>query len=335
MNSNIFYSLKLGLLALLMTGTLESLAGGSGGAIAPGSRTVAGSISEWQVPTAKFPRDPGVGLDGSIFFAIRSGDKIARFDPKTKRFQDWSLLVGTQPLGVLATRDGKVIFGGFGNGTIGELDPSTGRVKSIPIPSGDSNPYTLVLDDEDDVWFTLRKVGKVAKLDRISGQIVEYAVGDKPYSVVLDKRGHVWVTRMAADRVVRLDPKTGKLSEIQLGLGSQPRRTTVTPDGMLWVSLYGVGKVIKIDPVGAQVVKEYELPGGPNAGPYAMSSDAMGRIWVSEIQTDSVVLIDPRSEVMRVIKLPVKNSGVRNATIDSEGRYWYLSSHVGRLGVIE
>lgn len=334
MSWKILVNFSLGLLGLLIVMSAEAQAGGSG-AVTPGARAVLGSVSEWQIPTLKYPRDPGIGLDGSIYFAIRSGDKIARFDPSTKRFQEWSLLAGTQPLAVLAARDGKVIFGGFGNGTIGELDPATGRVKTIPIPSGDSNPYTLVLDDNDNVWFTLRKVGKVAKLDRASGLIVEYAVGDKPYSLALDKHGHVWITRMAADRIIHLDPKTSKLSEMQLSSGSQPRRTTVTPDGMLWVSLYGTGKVIKIDPGTHQVVKEYELPGGPNAGPYAINSDAMGRVWVSEIQTDSVVLIDPRGEPMRVIKLPTKDTGIRNAAIDGAGRYWYVGSHVGRLGVIE
>lgn len=335
MNAEYLPALKLGLLYLLASIAVESLAAGPGSGPTPGARVVAGTISEWQVPTVKYPRDPSIGLDGNIYFAVRMGDKIGRFDPTLKRFQEWNLMAGTQPVSTLMARDGKVVFGGFGNGTIGELDPSTGKVRIYPIPSGDSDPYTLTLDADDNVWFTLRKVGKVAKLERASGKITEYPIGEKPYSVSLDKRGNVWVTRIAADLIVRFDPRTGKLDELFLGLGSQPRRTTVTPDGIVWVSLYGAGKIVKIDPASMLVLKEYALPGGPNAGPYAIDADANGRIWVSEIQTDSVVLFDPRSEAFRVFKLPNKDSGIRKAAIDSAGRYWYVGSHVGKLGVIE
>lgn len=327
--------MKFWLLALIALVAFESLAAGSSGRVTPGAAVVSGRITEWQVPVPKYARDPSIGADGNVYFAVRSGDKIARFDPKLKRFRDWSVPVGTQPLGVVVARDGKVLFGGYGNGTIGEFDPNTGRLEVHLIPSADSNPYTLILDAEDNVWVTLRKVGKVAKLDRASGKITEYPIGDKPYSVALDHSGNVWVTRMSADRIVRLDPKSGKITEVLLGIGSQPRRTAVAPDGMLWVSLYGTGRLAKIDPMTSQVLREYELPGGPNAGPYAVNADASGRIWVSEIQTDSVVMLDPRSEVVRIFKLPTRDAGVRNAAIDSEGRYWYVSSQAGKLGVIE
>jgi virginiamycin B lyase len=335
MDFRLIHTLKLGLLALLALVTFESLAGGSNASATPGTRVVAGKITEWQVPVPKFVRDPAIGRDGNVYFAVRSGDQIARFDPKLKLFQDWNVPVGTQPLGVVVARDGKVLFGGFGNGTIGELDPSTGKIKIYLIPSADSNPYTLVLDGDDNIWFTLRKVGKVARLERASGKITEYPIGDKPYSVALDQSGNVWVTRMAADRIVRLEPKTGKVTELLLSSGSHPRRTAVAPDGMLWVSLYGTGKLLKIDPTVSRVIKEYALPGGPNAGPYAVNADANGRIWVSEIQTDSVIMLDPRSEEIRIFKLPTENTGIRNAAIDSEGLYWYVGSQAGKLGVIE
>jgi virginiamycin B lyase len=38
---------------------------------------------------------------------------------------------------------------------------------------------------------------------------------------------------------------------------------------------------------------------------------------------------------MRVFNLPSKDAGIRSAAIDAQGRYWYVGSHNGRLGVIE
>lgn len=329
------YSSKFWLFALIALAACESQAGGSNSSVTPGAKTVSGNISEWPVPTPKYARDPTIGPDGNVYFAVRAGDKIARFDPKSKRFQEWDVPAGMQPQGLVVARDGKVIFGGAGNSAIGELDPSTGKVKVYKIPSNDSDPYALVFDAEDNIWFTERKVGKLGKLERAGGKITEYPIGDKPYALSLDKRGVVWVTRKDADRVARFDPRTGQVTELLLGKGSQPRRTAVAPDGMLWVTLYGTGKLAKIDPAANRVVKEYELPGGPNAGPYAVNADADGHIWVSEIQTDNVIMLDPRSGAIRVFKLPTRDAGVRKAAIDAEGRYWYVGSHAGRLGVIE
>lgn len=77
------------------------------------------------------------------------------------------------------------------------------------------------------------------------------------------------------------------------------------------------------------------MPGGPNSGPYAVNLDAGGRVWVVEHQTDSVAILDPKSERFQLIRLPGKNLGIRNAAIDSRGRYWFTSSTAGKLGVIE
>jgi virginiamycin B lyase len=333
--STFMHTLSVWLFSLFAAAAGEALAGGLSSSVLPGARDISGKISEWPVPTHKYARDPAVGPDGNIYFAVRAGDKIARFEPKAKRFQEWGIPAGMQPRGLVVARDGKVLFGGAGNGAIGELDPTTGKTRIYKIPSGDSDPYTLVFDAADNIWFTERKAGRLAKFDRASGTITEYPIGENPYALSVDKRGIIWVTRREADRLVRFDPKTLQTTELSTGKGSQPRRTALAPNGKLWVTLYGTGKLAKIDTAANRVAKEYTLPGGPNAGPYAVNVDADGRVWVSEIQTDNVVILDPRNDAIRVIKLPTKDTGVRKAAIDADGRYWYVGSHAGKLGVIE
>lgn len=328
-------TLKFRLFTLIALGACVAIAAGADNGSNAGARTISGQVAEWPVPTPKFARDPAVGPDGSVYFAVKRGDRIARFEPNSRLFKEWDIPAGMVPRGLVVARDGKVIFGGAGNSAIGELDPSSGKVKLYKLPSRDGDPYTLVQDAEDNIWFTERKAGRLGKLTRATGKITEYLIGDDPYGLALDRRGNVWVTRKAADRLTKFDPKSGQLTDLLLEKGSQPRRAATAPDGMLWVALYGKGKLAKIDPETNRVVKEYEMPGGPNAGPYAMNVDATGRIWSSEIQTDSVILLNPLSEAIRVFKLPTRDTGIRNATIDASGRYWYVGSASGRLGVIE
>jgi len=83
-----------------------------------------------------------------------------------------------------------------------------------------------------------------------------------------------------------------------------------------------------------KVVKEYQLPAG-DAGPYAVTVDGGGMVWINEINTDTVVRFDPKTEQMRVVQLPSNNVGIRKMVTDAQGRLWYMGSHNGRLGVVE
>ena len=324
----------ISLLAVLFS--VAALAGGSNYRVAPGARIISGKITEWVVPTRQYPRDPVVATDGSIYFALREGDRIARFDPKTQQFKEWRLRDGFRPNGVRIARDGKILFTGLGYGVIGELDPASGTVHEYATTAQISHPYTIILDPNgSSVWFTERTTGNVVKLDRPSGKLKSYKVGKDVYGLAIDARGDVWVSRLKDDKLTKLDPNTGRHTDIELPLGSIPRRLAISADGMLWVTYYGAGKLAKVDTVTNRILKVYILPGGPSSGPYAVNADAAGRIWVSEIQTDNIDVLDPRSETFQVFKLPSKGSGVRKAAIDTEGRYWYCASHSGKLGMIE
>jgi len=316
-----------------------ALGGGSNSAVVPGAREPAGKVSEWPLPTARFASDVTVAPDGSIFIAVASGNRIARFDPVKQVFKEWELPTGTTPYGLLSDREGRIWFSGNGNGTIGMLEPASGKIRQFKTPSGAGGPHTLVLDAGGDIWLTGQGGNYLARLERgqdgKSDRITDYKMPGGPIGLAVDAQGRIWVCRYGADRLGIFDPKTGKLGELALGTGSRPRHIAAAPDGSLWVTLYGKGRLAQIDPVANKVLGEYTLPAGPNAGPYAVTVDAAGKVWVNEIESDSVVRFDPTDGTMRVFNLPSKNAGIRNAVVDAQGRYWYIGSHNGRLGMIE
>ncbi len=315
---------------------LAAYAGGSNYGVAPGTiANIAGKVQEWPVPTPRFARDPAIAPDGSIFIAVMSGNKVARFDPKTQTFKEWDMPPGHRPHGLIVDRQGMVWTTGNGNGTIGKLDPATGKIVEYKTPSGRGGPHTLVInDDQSTIWFTMQSGDKVASLDTKSGAIREYASSGGPYGLSIDKAGNIWFCRMGEDKMGKLDPKTGRMSEVDTGRRSRPRRVATAPDGMLWVALYGNGKLAKLDPAAMKVLKTWDLPGN-DAGAYAVNTDGAGIVWVNEINTDTVVRFDPKTEQMRVVPLPSANVGIRKMAVDASGRLWYMGSHNGRLGVIE
>jgi virginiamycin B lyase len=321
---------------LLLAVPLVAHAGGSNYGITPGARPdLAGKVSEWPVPTPRFARDPAVAPDGSIYIAVMSGNKVARFDPKTQTFKEWDLPPGHHPHGLLVDRQGMVWTTGNGNGTIGRLDPASGRTTEFKTPSGGGGPHTLIItDDQSTIWFTMQSGNKVASLATRTGSIKEYPSSGGPYGLALDHAGNVWFCRMSDNKMGRLDPKSGQMTEVDMGSGSLPRRVAAAPDGMLWITLYGNGKLAKLDPVAMKVVKTYPLPAG-DGGPYAVTVDGGGMVWANEIKTDTVVRVDPKTERMRVVNLPSQNVGIRKMVVDASGRLWYMGSHNGRLGVVE
>lgn len=287
------------------------------------------------MPTPRFARDPAPGPDGNIYIAVMNGDKIARFDTSRRTFTEWDLPAGAQPHGLLVDKNGVVWYTGHGNGTIGRLDPATGRVIQYKAPSG-GDPHTLVIDDaQETIWFSVNGGNRIGRLDTKTGAITEYKASGRPYGIALDKRGNVWFCEIWSGKLGRLDPRTGTITELALDPDSQPRRIAAAPDGTLWATLYGKGKLIHVDPVAGRVLKEYALPAGPTGGPYAVNVDGAGVVWANEIQTDTVVRLDPGTGQMRVFALPSKGVGIRKMAVDAQGRLWYMGSHNGRLGVIE
>ncbi|NEX63475.1 Vgb family protein [Noviherbaspirillum galbum] len=314
-----------------------AMAGGSNYTIVPGVSSPSGKVSEWAVPTPRFARDPAAAPDGRIYIAVMHGNKLARFDPATRQFEEWDLPEGTRPHGLVVDEKGTVWMTGHGNGTLLEIPFADGkpvRMTAHKTPSG-GTPHTIIFDGREALWFTNQGADKVTRYERASGRMTEFDSRDGPYGLAMDKSGNVWFCQASGQRVGRIDAKTGKVTEIDFGKGSLPRRIAAAPDDTLWVARYGDGKLTHIDARSGKIIKSYEMPAGPSGNPYAVTVDGAGKVWANEIGTDTVTLFDPASEKFRVFDLPTKNEGIRKMVVDAKGRLWYMGSHSGKLGVVE
>lgn len=319
----------------LLLSCLCAVAASVTAAAPPGAlATIEGRVASWPIPAARAARDPKCDREGNVFIAIAGADRVARFDPKTRQFREWPLPAGSKPHGIAIGESGKVYFASNAEGWIGELDVVTGALRRFPTSSASSRLYSTALDSEGNLWATARE-GRLVRLTIASGTVTEYAMDGEPYGVVVDGEGVVWVTLLEADKVTSFDPRTRKRTDISFPAGSKPRGLDVAKEGALWVSLYGSGKLAKVDRSTHQVVKEYAMPGGPIAGPYSVRVDARGRVWVVEFQTDSIAILNPRTEKFRIIRLPQRGWGARNADLDAQGRYWVIGTTRGTLGLAQ
>ena len=96
--------------------------------------------------------------------------------------------------------------------------------------------------------------------------------------------------------IAKIDPQTLAVTRFKEGADtSRSRRLDVLADGTIWFGDEARGMLGRINPATGEV-KEWPAPGGPKAGPYALTKDDQDRIWFSEANTKRLIGFDPKSE---------------------------------------
>jgi virginiamycin B lyase len=84
--------------------------------------------------------------------------------------------------------------------------------------SGLRSPWSLVTDQDGNIWFTANFAGYIGKLDPKTGAIIEYRLPDEahdPRTPVFDQARILWFTVQGANMIGKLMPKTGEIKLVQ------------------------------------------------------------------------------------------------------------------------
>jgi virginiamycin B lyase len=243
--------------------------------------------NEWQVPWGAQgrPRDPFAAADGHVYFVGQNGNYIARLDPKSGEFKQYTIDAGTNPHNLIVDNSGMVWYAGNRNGMIGKLNPLTGEITRFPMPDERvKDPHTLVFDAKGDIWFTAQNSGAVGHLETKTGKIRLAFTGaqTRPYGIVLNSKGTPWFNLFGTDMIATIDPKTMDVKTFKLpDAKTRGRRIALTSDDVVWYTDYTRGYLGRLDPRTGQV-EEFAMPGGFQSLPYGMASDDKDRIWITE-----------------------------------------------------
>ena len=316
-------------------------------------------ITEWRVPyrmdddgnlsneyplTARErtrPRDPYVHPDGRVFFCGQAGNYIASLDPRTGEFRRYELGSGTHPHNLIIDDGGMVWYAGNRDRHIGKLNPETGEITKFLMPDpGVRDPHTLVWDGSGDIWFTAQISNYVGKLTVSTGDVHIIRVPTeraRPYGIVMDTAGRQpWIALFGTNKIATVDPTTMELEEFTLPRAeTRPRRLTITSDGAVWYVDYAGGMLGRFDPVSGRV-REWAMPGGSNARPYAMVRDGEDRLWFFEGPRDGPVRLvgfDPRTEeFFSVTSLESGRGTVRHAYFHEPTREIWFGTDANTVG---
>jgi virginiamycin B lyase len=144
-----------------------------------------------------------------------SGYPLTRFDPETKKFNDFPEAAHTYSLDF--DKDENVWFTNPGTGQIGKVDSKTLKVTQWMPPTLNTYERRIVVDSDGTVWFGEFQKGKIGHFDPKTQTFKEYdlpgGLDTFPYAMGVGLDHSVWYSSYYLDVIGRLDSKTGKVTE--------------------------------------------------------------------------------------------------------------------------
>jgi virginiamycin B lyase len=273
-------------------------------------------------------RDPIEAADGSIWYAGQFGNIIGHYDRKSGQTREYELPPKSMPHTVQLDPKGRPWFSGNQNGTIGWVDPASGKATVWKMPDPEAtDPHTITFDKNGIVYFTFQAANRIGRLNPNTGEIKIVKVAEQrsqPYDIKFDREGTtLWVACNARPCLLKVNPDTLAITEVKLPHPKTTvRRLDIAADGTVWYVNSGAGKLGRLNPKTGDI-KEWDSPSGPTSHPYAIAV-LDGAVWYNEsgVRPDMLVRFDIANETFQ--SWPIKSGNIyagilRNARTTREG----------------
>ena len=252
-----------------------------------GRMTPAGTVTEWEIPTARGePADIAAGPDGNLWFTESNSNKIGRITPSGAITE--FTLSNYNPLAITAGPDGNLWFvGGGGYGYVGRIT-TAGVVTTWATPTSGSYPQDITAGPDGALWFTELGGNQLGRITT-AGTITELASIWAPGGITTGRDGNLWVTdggfqggAPGIDQVTTGGAVTGYPTA-----GHSPGAITVGNDGNLWLT--DGGSIGRFNYGGT--ITDYTIPANTQTNDIAAGPD--GNLWVTEPGANTIGRMTP------------------------------------------
>lgn len=313
-------------------------------------------IDEYTVPTLNAaPLAITVDRHGVVWFTESNVSKIGRFDPSSGSFNEyavggvgdmWGITTDlndyvwfTQYSGRGSVNPGGSIMAG-GLGRLGRLDPTSGNVSFVDVPTVGSFPMRVIADRENRIWFTELLGNRTGLYDQTTRRLTEYKISTDlsgPADLIFDQDGALWFTEAFARKVVKFVPQTQTLTEFSFG--SQvfsPVGISIDREGHIWVADHGGNWLAELNPQTQTLIRypTHTIQGDLTI-PNGLLIDREGRVWFSEHVGNAIGYFDPRTQSM--IEFPIPTGPVSTALWIAQapnGDIWFTEWSSNKIGVV-
>jgi virginiamycin B lyase len=271
-------------------------------------------VSEYPVTVLK-PGYPVGTLDleaeksGKLWVSMMYQGGVARFDPKTEKFETWAVPKDWQTEAtqqafvtpVSSDADGKVWVKNSDRAQILRLDPATGKWENLGSFKDPSTGKTIT-----------------------------------SYGIPADRENNLYLLDFSSSDIGRLDAKTGELSIFKGAIASsRPRRGRFDEQNRLWFAEYGGNAIGMLDPKAGKV-QEWTLPTAWSQ-PYDAVTDKNGEAWTGSMLSDRVSRLDPKTGEFVEYLLP-RRTNIRRVFVDNTTApvsFWVGNNHGAAIVKVE
>jgi streptogramin lyase len=226
----------------------------------PGERAIVkldprtGESKAFMIPDGGGTHGLTVDGDGSVWF---SGSKnfVVHLDPNTGLFDQYPNtqkgLHGNTPV---FNSKGDLWFSMLIGNKIGHWERATDTVTYYESPIANGDPYGLIIDHHDKVWYCEYFTGAVTRFDPETSTFKRFTVKTWPTSLRrlgVDSKDNIWFGVYGHmgkfGKLGRIDAKSGEVTEKEMPIEySQPYDTRPDPQDNVWIS--SMNYLTKYDP---------------------------------------------------------------------------------------
>jgi len=238
--------------------------------------------------------------DGKIWFTDTPNSKIGNFDPKTEKFEVIEIpsLTDTSPYSIPIAL--KVDFDN--NIWIAVVDTDMLLVYSqdskefeqfLRVPTSESGPSALLLDDNGNMWFAEALSGKIGVVDSKTFEITEFVPDtplDEPFALLFDKSGSLWIAEHIGPGITKFDPVLETFDHVNVpNPESLPFGMAIDKYDNIWFGQHVIDELGVYDPYNDQLI-EIPIP-TPESFTQFITADDNGDIWFVEQRTKKLGVV--------------------------------------------
>ncbi len=241
------------------------------------------------------------------------------------------------PHDVAVMEDGRVLITGMFTHRMYVLDPSDGSFVDVAIPVDKANPRAVELDKDGRWWVVLGNPHMVAVYDPGKLAWTTHEVGVYPHSIAVDSSGRAWYNghfTLNPELIGSVGPAgTKRTFEVpahpvksKVAGGPVPYELRAARDGAIWGSELQGGRVFRFDPQTEQF-RTWSL--APHSGPRRLDVDERGRVWIPQYGIGNMAVLDPATDSITEIKLPISNTAPYIVRVDNRRNVVWIATGAG------
>ena len=238
--------------------------------------------------------------DGKIWFTDTPNSKIGNFDPKTEKFEVIEIpsLVDTSPYSIpIALKvdfDNNIWIAVVDTDMLLMYNQNSKEFEQfLRLPTSESGPSALLLDDNGNMWFAEALSGRIGVVDSKTFEITEFAPDtplDEPFALLFDKSGSLWIAEHIGPGITKFDPILETFDHVKApNPESLPFGMAIDKYDNIWFGQHVIDELGVYDPYNDQLI-EVSIP-TPESFTQFITADDKGDIWFVEQRTKKLGVV--------------------------------------------